>query len=146
MEIVGTDISTEILARARLGIYSQFEVQRGLPIQLLVKYFHQQDDKWEIDASIRAMVKYQEFNLLDDLSPLGHFDVVFCRNVLIYFDKETKAKVLESISQLLPQDGMLYLGGAETVLGLTDKFAPLDGERGIYGITQGVSQPQAAAV
>jgi chemotaxis protein methyltransferase CheR len=146
LEIVGTDISTEILARARLGIYSQFEVQRGLPIQLLVKYFHQQDDKWEIDASIRAMVKYQEFNLLDDLSPLGHFDVVFCRNVLIYFDKETKAKVLESISQLLPQDGMLYLGGAETVLGLTDKFAPLDGERGIYGITQGVSQPQAAAV
>jgi len=131
-EVIGTDISTEILEKAKKGVYSQFEVQRGLPIQLLLKYFKKVDDQWEINADIRSMVTYKAFNLLASLKPLGQFDVVFCRNVLIYFDKETKGKVLGEISDLMPADGLLFLGGAETVLGITDKFKPVPGQRGVY--------------
>lgn len=130
--ILGTDISHEILEKARKGVYSQFEVQRGLPIQLLLKYFAKADDVWQINADIRAMVEYKEYNLLESLKPLGGFDVVFCRNVLIYFDKDTKAKVLAEIADLMPEDGILFLGGAETVLGVTDRFKPVPGQRGVY--------------
>ena len=104
----------------------------GLPIQLLVKYFDKKDDLWQIKPEIREMVTYKEYNLLNDLTPLGHFDVVFCRNVLIYFDQETKGKVLESIADLMPQDGTLFLGVAETVLGITKRFQPVAGQRGVY--------------
>ncbi|MGC2855855.1 CheR family methyltransferase [Novispirillum sp. DQ9] len=133
-EIVGTDISRDILQKARAGLYSQFEVQRGLPIQLLVKYFKKRDDQWEIDPAIRAMVQYKEWNLLQDLRALGTFDVVFCRNVLIYFDQPTKGKVLESMAKQMTEDGVLYLGGAETVLGISDKFKPIPGQRGVYAV------------
>jgi chemotaxis protein methyltransferase CheR len=132
IDIVATDLSTEILDKAQAGLYSQFEVQRGLPIQLLVKYFKQQGDRWQIDAGIRSMVSFRCFNLLEDMSSLGRFDVVFCRNVLIYFDQATKAKVLERIARQLAPDGHLYLGGAETVLGITDKLQPVPENRGIY--------------
>jgi len=132
IEIIGTDISTEILNKAIAGVYSQFEVQRGLPIQLLVKYFKKDGDAWLIDGSIKSMVQFKKWNLLDDLSLLGHFDVVFCRNVLIYFDQPTKSSILERIRRLLPDDGFLYLGGAETVLGICDKFRGISGQRGIY--------------
>jgi chemotaxis protein methyltransferase CheR len=132
VEIIATDLSTEILDKARAGLYSQFEVQRGLPIQLLVKYFKQEGDRWQVDAAIRSMVAYRPFNLLDDLASLGRFDVIFCRNVLIYFDQPTKAKVLDAMSRQLAPDGHLYLGGAETVLGITDKLQPLPEQRGIY--------------
>lgn len=134
-EIVGTDISRQVLDKAKNGLYSQFEVQRGLPIQMLVKYFDKKEDQWQLKQDIRSMVDYRYFNLLDDLSPLGKFDVVFCRNVLIYFDQETKGKVLGGISSLMPEDGMLFLGGAETVLGVSDKFQPIPGQRGVYGQT-----------
>ena len=147
VEIVGTDISQEALTRARDGIYTQFEVQRGLPIQLLVKYFKQDGDKWQISPEIRAMVQYREFNLLGDLGTLGRFDVVFCRNVLIYFDQATKSSILNRISRVLTPDGLLYLGGAETVLGVSDRFEPLAGHRGIYAIapTPAATVPKLAA-
>lgn len=132
IEILGTDLSNEVLERARAGVYTQFEVQRGLPITHLVKHFRQQGDRWELAPEIRRMVSYRAVNLLDDLSGLGSFDVVFCRNVLIYFDQPTKTRVLEAISRLMPPDGVLCLGGAETVLGITDRFKPMDGQRGIY--------------
>lgn len=135
-EIVGTDISKEILDKARKGLYSQFEVQRGLPIQMLVKYFKKRDDQWEIDPVVRSMVQYKELNLLTDFRTLGTFDVVFCRNVLIYFDQETKGKVLENMSKQMTEDAVLYLGGAETVLGISDKFKPIPGQRGVYGISK----------
>jgi chemotaxis protein methyltransferase CheR len=134
IEIVGTDLSTEILNRAKEGMYSQFEVQRGLPITMLVKNFAQIGDRWQINAKIRGMVQYKEFNLLQDPMPLGRFDVVFCRNVLIYFDQPTKTRVLNSVSKLMPEDGFLFLGGAETVLGITDKFQMVPGQRGVYGV------------
>jgi chemotaxis protein methyltransferase CheR len=138
IEIVGTDISTEMLEKAKAGLYSQFEVQRGLPIALLVKYFKKNNEMWQIDPSIRAMVQFREYNLLHDLKPLGQFDVVFCRNVLIYFDQPTKSRVLDNVSKIMPDDGFLYLGGAETVLGISDKFKPMPEQRGIYNTTRKV--------
>lgn len=137
IDIIGTDISTQILRKAEAGLYSQFEVQRGLPIQMLVKYFEKQDEQWLISKEIRDMVTFKEYNLLGDLAPLGRFDVVFCRNVLIYFDPENKTKVLDGISKLMPEDGTLFLGGAETVLGISEKFRPVPGQRGIYGLVPG---------
>jgi chemotaxis protein methyltransferase CheR len=132
IEIVGTDISAEMVERARAGVYTQFEVQRGLPIQMLVKHFKQNGDKWQISQQLRQMATFREWNLLQDLGGLGQFDIVFCRNVLIYFDQPTKTKVLESIARIMPPDGVLYLGGAETVLGITDRFRAVEGQRGIY--------------
>ena len=132
-EIIATDLSGEMVERAKQGIYSQFEVQRGLPIQMLLKYFKQTEgDRWQISQELRSMVQFKEFNLLNDFRALGQFDVVFIRNVLIYFDPPTKAIVLNKVVQIMPEDGYLYLGGAETVLGVTDRFEPVAGERGLY--------------
>ncbi|WP_142849953.1 protein-glutamate O-methyltransferase CheR [Telmatospirillum sp. J64-1] len=136
IEIVATDISTEMLEKAKAGLYSQFEVQRGLPIQLLVKYFQKREESWQIDASIRAMVQFREWNLLNDLKGLGQFDIVFCRNVLIYFDQPTKTRVLDNIARQMPDDGILYLGGAETVLGVSEAFKPIPNQRGIYAVNR----------
>lgn len=132
VDVIGTDISSEVLEKARAGMYSQFEVQRGLPIQLLVKHFKQIGEMWQIDSSIRAMVEYRTGNLLENFKHLGTFDIVFCRNVLIYFDQQTKKEVLERIADLLPDDGVLFLGAAETVLGVTDKLTAVNGLRGVY--------------
>jgi chemotaxis protein methyltransferase CheR len=143
VDIVATDISQEMLEKAKAGLYSQFEVQRGLPIQMLVKYFKKKDDAWQIDPALRAMVQFREFNLLGSLSALGQFDVVFCRNVLIYFDQPTKTRVLDNMAKLMPEDGFLYLGGAETVLGISDKFKPVPNQRGIYSLV-GAPAPATA--
>ncbi len=132
VDIIATDLSTEALDRAKAGRYSQFEVQRGLPVQHLMKYFEQEESFWQIDQSLRSMIDYREFNLLNDLSAIGSCDIIFCRNVLIYFDQETKGLILNKMSKLLPSDGCLYLGGAETVLGVTDSFKPTPGLRGVY--------------
>jgi chemotaxis protein methyltransferase CheR len=131
-EIIATDLSNEVLEKARAGLYSQFEVQRGLPIQLLMKYFTQAGETWQIAPEIRAMVQYRPLNLLADFTHLGSFDIVFCRNVLIYFDQETKVGVLGRLARICEQDGYLVLGAAETVVGLTDVFKPLIDRRGLY--------------
>src|SRR6202008_921907 len=104
-EIIATDLSTEVLEKAKAGIYSQFEVQRGLPIQLLVKYFTQVGETWQIAPELRAMVNFRQLNLLQDFSHLGIFDLVFCRNVLIYFDQETKSGVLDRLARNTERDG-----------------------------------------
>lgn len=131
-EIVATDISTEVLESAQKAEYSQFEVQRGLPIQMLMKYFEQKGDRWALKPDIKSMVKFKYFNLLDPMLSLGKFDIIFCRNVLIYFDRDTKAKVLQNMAGLIPDDGFIVLGGAETVLGVTDALKPLDNTRGFF--------------
>lgn len=145
LEILGTDLARDQLARARDGLYTQFEVQRGLPVQMLMRHFHREDAGWRISDALRAMVQWKEWNLLGDLRPLGRFDIVFCRNVLIYFDQPTKTRTLEAIAGQMPADGMLYLGGAETVLGLTTRFAPLPAERGVYGLAPAPAQTPALA-
>jgi chemotaxis protein methyltransferase CheR len=132
VEILATDFSTQVLEKAKSGIYTQFEVQRGLSILLLIKYFSQQGELWQIAPEIRGMVKYMPLNLLDDFSHLGKFDLVFCRNVLIYFDQATKTNVLDRIAGVTERDGFLVLGGAETVLGLTEKFKPVPQKHGLY--------------
>jgi chemotaxis protein methyltransferase CheR len=132
VEILATDLSREVLERARQGIYNQFEVQRGLPATMLNKYFKKVGNEWQISADIRSMVTYREFNLLNSMASLGKFDVIFCRNVLIYFDQETKGIVLNNIARLLPEDGFLYLGGTETILGVTEAFKQTPGQRSIY--------------
>jgi chemotaxis protein methyltransferase CheR len=141
IEIIGTDLSMEVLEKAKAGVYSQFEVQRGLPIQMLVKHFVQTGDTWQISPEIRAMVQYKPLNLLADFSHLGHFDVVFCRNVLIYFDQETKIGVLNRIAKMLDADGFLVLGAAETVVGLTEAFRPMQDRRGLYAPNKDALKP-----
>ena len=135
-EILSTDLASHVTDKAKAGRYSQFEVQRGLPIQLLMKYFDQEGDSWVLKPEIRRMVQFRQFNLLDGFSSLGTFDVVFCRNVLIYFDQPRKGQTLDKIRKVMPNDGYLFLGAAETVLGVTDKFKPVRGQRGLYMPTE----------
>lgn len=132
IEIVATDLSEDILDQARKATYSQFEVQRGLPIQYLMKHFTQVGETWSLKDDIKSMVKFSTFNLLDDMSRMGQFDIIFCRNVLIYFDEKTKGSILGKMEKQLEKDGFLLLGGAETVLGITDKFSPMPEKRGLY--------------
>jgi len=132
IELFATDLSGEVLEKARSGLYTQFEVQRGLPIQLLIKHFSQTGELWQIAPDIRAMVRYRQLNLLADFSQLGAFDIIFCRNVLIYFDQETKTDVLNRLARVTAGDGYLVLGAAETVVGLTDRFKMIADKRGLY--------------
>ena len=143
IDLIATDLSNEVLQKARQGLYSQFEVQRGLPIQLLIKYFSQVDNLWQVAPEIRAMVKYQQLNLLSDFSRLGRFDLVFCRNVLIYFDQETKINVLNRLSSAVARDGYLVLGAAETVVGLTNSFKSMPEPRGLYVPNLHIPKPAA---
>jgi len=132
VEILATDLSQEVLEKSKAGIYSQFEVQRGLPIQMLVKYFKQIGELWQINPDIRAMVQHRQFNLLHDFSGLAVFDGIFCRNVLIYFDQDTKINIFNRLAKIIEPDGFLALGAAETVVGLTEAFKPYPEKRGLY--------------
>jgi chemotaxis protein methyltransferase CheR len=124
IDILATDIARNVLDVAREGIYSQFEVQRGLPISMLLRYFQQKGDRWQVVEHIRSRVKFTECNLISDFSGLGPFDIIFCRNVLIYFDVATKRTVLDRLGARLNEGGYLVLGAAETVVGLTDQLFP----------------------
>jgi chemotaxis protein methyltransferase CheR len=148
IEIVATDLSQEVLEKSKSGIYSQFEVQRGLPIQLLVKYFTQIGELWQINSELRGMVQHKQLNLLQDFSHLGKFDVIFCRNVLIYFDQETKINIFERMARVIEPDGMLMLGAAESVVGITDAFRPCPDKRGLYlpNLARGGARPPLRVV
>jgi chemotaxis protein methyltransferase CheR len=122
LRIIASDFSSQILARARQGRYKQLEIRRGLPKALRDKYFQQQDNQWQIAPNIRQMVEFQQINLIDSLSSLPAMDIVFLRNVLIYFDTETKKSILAKIRSLLKPDGYLFLGGGETTFNLDDAF------------------------
>src|SRR6185312_14496572 len=132
VEILATDLSQSVLEKSKAGIFSQFEVQRGLPIQMLVKHFTQVGELWQLNADIRAMVQHRQLNLLQDFSHLGRFDVIFCRNVLIYFDQDTKTDVFDRLAKVLEPDGVLALGAAESVVGISDAFKPYPERRGLY--------------
>ncbi len=133
VEIYATDLAEKVLDRGRAGNYSQFEIQRGLPISLLMKYFTQRtNNNWEINDTIKSMVKFAPGNLLTSFAAMGRFDIIFCRNVLIYFDEKTKADVLERMAAILNPPGYLFLGGSETVHGLTTKFKVVEQYRGMF--------------
>jgi chemotaxis protein methyltransferase CheR len=141
IDIVATDLSQEVLEKSKSGIYSQFEVQRGLPIQLLVKYFKQIGELWQINPDLRGMVQHRQLNLLNDFSQLGVFDVIFCRNVLIYFDQDTKTDIFARLANAIEPDGFMVLGAAETVVGLTELFKSFPNRRGLYRPNAAASAP-----
>lgn len=134
-EIYATDLAEKVLERCRAGTYSQFEVQRGLPIMMLMKYFEQRSgNMWEIKPELKNMVKFAPANLLAPYTLHGKFDIIFCRNVLIYFDEKTKTDVLGRMAAITNPPGYLFLGGAESTLGITTKYKLLEGQRGLYAL------------
>ena len=132
IQIIATDLSAAIVARAQSAEYSQFEVQRGLPVRYLLKYFTQDKDVWTLNAPVRQRVQFRTLNLMEDFRGLGSFDIIFCRNVLIYFDIATRRDVLTRMLPLLPPDGRLVLGAPETVVGITTDFSPEPDVHGFY--------------
>ena len=133
VEIVATDFSEVALRKARAGLYSQFEVQRGLPVSDLVKFFHKSGNGWQIKQEVRDRVAFREHNLLDDCRELGRFDIIFCRNVLIYFDDQLKTAVLARLATQLAPDGYLVLGAAETTTGMSPDFMLVpEGPHGVF--------------
>ena len=132
VELFGSDVSERCIEKAQSGLYTQFEVQRGLPIRLLVRHFEKADEAWALSPRIRQMVRWRRVNLLADLRGLGQFDVIFCRNVISSFDSETARQVLEQLAAALPEDGRLVLGIDETIVGVTEALRPVSGRRGVY--------------
>lgn len=125
VRIVATDISSTVLEQAKEGLYSQLEISRGLPVRLLIKYFSQIGEVWKVKPEVRDMVSFREHVLQHDTTALGSFDLVFCRNVLIYFDLETKGKIYNNICRTMTADGLLALGGSETTFNITPLFEPI---------------------
>lgn len=132
IEILATDLSEKALEKAKLGKYSKFEVQRGLPIAYLIKYFTQKLDEWDVKPEIKRMIHFQNLNFLKDHFPSGPFDIILCRNVLIYFDAETKRNVLEKMTRVMSKESVFLLGGSETTIGISDLLARIQGEKGTY--------------
>lgn len=131
-EFFGSDLSERSLEKAQAGIYTQFEVQRGLPIRLLIKYFENQDDTWAISPRIRQMVRWKRINLLADLSAMGRFDVILLRNVLGGMDAALRGQVTRSLAALLPDDGVLVLDAEDDASQIDELLTPAPGGRGIY--------------
>ena len=132
VEITGGDLSERCLEKAHSGLYTQFEVQRGLPSRLLVKYFDKVDDAWVLSPRIRQMVSLSRINLLTDVRGAGPFDVIFCRNVLTAFDDSTRRSVLEQMAGVLAEDGYLVLGMGETAAPAASAFRAVAGRPGLY--------------
>jgi len=134
-DIVASDLALKVIEKARAGIYSQFEAQRGLPIQLLIKYFTSlPDTSWQLKEPIRAMVQFKQQNLLEDYAALGKFDIIFCRNVLIYFDDDTKAQITDKMVRSLQPHGALIIGSTESLIDPKGQFAAVEEFRGAYRV------------
>ena len=141
VEILATDLSRSVVNTARQGVYTQFEVQRGLPIAQLLRYFRQEGERWRINEHLQSRIRFTDFNLLSDYAPLGRFDVIFCRNVLIYFDVPAKKDVLDRMAKALAPDGFFIMGAAETVIGLTDAMVPHPEHRSISILRAAMPKP-----
>lgn len=132
LEILATDMSEPILEKAREGVYNDFEVKRGLSPERQARWFKPVSDGWKVSSVLQQMVQFRPHNLLQGTTGLGTFDIIFCRNVLIYFDVAHKRQILEQIGRAMPNDGALFLGSAETVLGVTSTIESTPGVRGLY--------------
>jgi len=132
VELIASDINSQMIARAAEGLYSQFEVQRGLPIRKLISDFTQEEGNWRISERLRAAVSFRVLNLLEPFASLGQMDVVFCRNVLMYFDHKTRASVLKRIGEVLAPDGSLLVGPAESVSSVAKGFVQTEHAPGLY--------------
>jgi chemotaxis protein methyltransferase CheR len=132
LDILGSDLSERCLEKAASGLYTQFEVQKGLPIRLLLDGFEPVDEMWRVAPRLRQAVRWERRNLMEPPTGLGPFDLILCRNVLPAFDRDTARQVLEQLASVLAPDGRLLLGLSETVHGVTDIFRPIAGRRGLY--------------
>lgn len=140
-EIVGTDISSEVLAKAEAGKYSQLEVNRGLPATALVKHFERVGAHWQVSPKLRRSVSFKRLNLAASFPPMPQFDVIFIRNVLIYFDVATKRAVLNRVRALMKPDGWLFLGSAETTIGIDEQFdRVVTGRTSAYRLRSGAAK------
>lgn len=144
IDILATDLSTSAIETARAGSYSHFEVQRGLPTGHLLRYFHRKEESWRINEHMRARIEFQDFNLLWDFAPLGAFDAIFCRNVLMYFEPETRRAILGRLERALNPGGFLFLGASEGASEAGGMFAPVSGD-GVWQARH-VETPQKLAV
>ncbi|MGQ7847805.1 CheR family methyltransferase [Granulosicoccus sp. 3-233] len=132
VSIIGTDISREVVAKAQAGTYNRLEVNRGLPAQLLARYFTQQGLAWQVKPELMKMVEFHTLNLIRDWGALPEMDVIFLRNVLIYFDPEAKSSILRNTSRVLKPDGCLFLGLSETTLNLNTDYQRVTSEKSHY--------------
>jgi chemotaxis protein methyltransferase CheR len=135
VDVLGTDVSTSCIDRARNGAYSQFEVQRGLGINQMIKWFEETADGWRAVEALRKHVRFQVHNLLEPAPHPGDFDIVLCRNVLLYLSPEKKTLAFERIAGAMAEDGWLMLGAGETVIGQTGRLGADIGARGLYRLT-----------
>jgi chemotaxis protein methyltransferase CheR len=132
IEIFGTDIASHVVKKATAGEYNNFEIQRGLSMPVILKNFEQRDNMWYIKDHLKKGIRFQKFNLLQNPSHLGKFDIIFCRNVLIYFNPETKSTVLKNLQSCLASDGVLALGSSENIMGLKTELSPIPDAHGFY--------------
>jgi chemotaxis protein methyltransferase CheR len=132
INFLATDVSKEMLARCQEGCYSQLEVNRGLPAPLLVRYFQKIGMEWQIKEEMRRMIDFRQLNLAQSWPALPAMDIVLMRNVLIYFDLQTKRAIMARLSNLLKPDGYLLLGGAETTLNIDDSYKRVQVEKGTF--------------
>ena len=132
IQIIGTDISNTVIERAKKGVYTQFEVQRGIPIKELMANFKKVGNDWEVNADLKKLVRFQTGNILSPTVVSGSFDIVFCRNLLIYFDEATKRKAVQNIITKTTQNGFLFLGGAETLMGISNAFDSRPEHHGLH--------------
>ena len=140
IELLGTDISESVLEKARSGRFTQFEIQRGLSVTHMLRYFRQDGEDWVIKPEIRAMIDFRSDNIVRPARQAGEFDLILCRNVLLYFSPETRHMAFSRIGRSLAPDGYLMLGAAETVIGQTTSFVASDSIRGVYRLMAGETE------
>ncbi len=144
IEIVATDVSDGALSRAREGRYSQFEIQRGMPVLLMLNYFDQCGENWTVKDKLREKINFQKHNMLSPSRHLGQFDIILCRNMLMYLCEERRKIVLDAVSNCLALDGMLMLGSAETVIGQSDRLRSSKEFRGFFERGEAQQMPLSA--
>ena len=137
IDILGSDVSGQVVDRARAGLYTQFEVQRGLGIQQMIRWFSESEDGWRAAEALRRQIRFQVHNILEAPPHPGQFDVILCRNVLLYLSPEKRAAAFERLASALAPDGALMLGAGETVIGQTTRFAADRETRGLYRLADG---------
>ncbi len=145
IQIVANDVSETVITRARSGRYTQFEIQRGLPVTMMLKYFTQDSEEWIANEKLRRMIIFSQHNLVSDNRYLGQFDLILCRNMLMYLDESKRTSVLNSLSDNLTSDGYLVLGASETVIGQTERFVTSTEFRGLYERSTAATQSPFAA-
>jgi chemotaxis protein methyltransferase CheR len=144
IDIIGTDLSRSAIERARAGNYSQFEVQRGLPVMQMIRWFEEEKGAWQVSRTLKDMVRFEVRNMIEPPPHPGKFDIILCRNILLYFTPEMRRLAFNRLAEALAPDGSLMLGAGETVLGQTDRFISDPDHRGLYVSSAGQSRTRLA--